>query len=83
MRKFSSTRLPIFYAMGTGPKSQTKLISYQGLKYSKCMAEKNPNMLKCQRIEATCQKPCADMAVKQDGKARGRRDVEEQEEDDE
>jgi len=46
------------------------LIFDQGLKYSKCMAEKNPNMLKCQRIEATCQKPCADMAVKQDGKAR-------------
>jgi len=44
------------------------------------MAEKNPNILKCQRVEATCNKPCADMAVKQDGKARGRREVEEEEE---
>ena len=38
------------------------------------MAAKDANILKCQRIEATCQKPCADMAVKQNGKARGRRD---------
>ena len=46
------------------------------------MAAKDANILKCQRIEATCQKPCADMAVKQNGKARGRRDVEELEQED-